>query len=67
MYLKTILLFLLITLTGAKVPKEFSARVIGAVDGDTVKVLYQNKPIQIRNLVTTKSNSSLGIQNGKKE
>lgn len=48
MYLKTILLFLLITLTGAKVPKEFSARVIGVVDGDTVKVLYQNKPIQIR-------------------
>nr|BFF37374.1 hypothetical protein BACT7_22360 [Tenacibaculum mesophilum] len=48
MYLKTILLFLLITLTGAKVPKEFSARVIGVVDGDTVKVLYQNKPIHIR-------------------
>ena len=48
MYLKTILLFLLVTLIGEKVPQEFYAKVIGVVDGDTVKVLYKNKPVHIR-------------------
>jgi len=41
------ILFLFLPLK-EKLPKEFSAKVIGVKDGDTIEVLYKNKPIIIR-------------------
>ena len=34
--------------TQSKIPNHFRAKVIGVKDGDTIEVLYQNKPITIR-------------------
>ncbi|WP_299221851.1 thermonuclease family protein [uncultured Aquimarina sp.] len=46
-YFISIIAFLVIPIT-EKLPKEFEAKVIGIKDGDTIEVLYENKPIIIR-------------------
>ena len=48
MNLKIIALFFLLIPLKEKLPKEFSAKVIGVKDGDTIEVLYKKKPIIIR-------------------
>ncbi|WBX78031.1 thermonuclease family protein [Tenacibaculum ovolyticum] len=49
MHLKTLFILLLfITPKTVKLPENFCAKVIGVIDGDTIEVLYENKPIHIR-------------------
>ena len=46
-----IILFLLTSCNSSenrKLPNEFEAKVIGVKDGDTIEVLYNNKPVVIR-------------------
>jgi len=48
MNFKIIALLILLLPLKEKLPKEFSAKVIGVKDGDTIEVLYKKKPIIIR-------------------
>ncbi|PKH52215.1 hypothetical protein CXF68_16615 [Tenacibaculum sp. Bg11-29] len=49
MHLKILFILLLFIIPKTvKLPENFCAKVIGVIDGDTIEVLYENKPIHIR-------------------